>query len=657
MTSGASEHHLTGTLLSDYPLPDEVRWGIADAGFVFATPIQAKTLPIALAGRDVAGQAQTGTGKTAAFLITIFTRLLQNKPAHVRRGARGPWSSRRPASSSRRSAPTPRSSGATRACRPWRSSGAWTTASSATQVKTVPGPARRNAGPPARLRAAGRRHVPRRRDPRHRRGRPHVRHGIHPRPPADPAALPAVPPAPDAALLGDALDPRDGARLRAHEQRREGRDRARARRRPRDHRAALPRLRPGEVPPPARPAREGGRQPRPDLRQPPHDGRRPRARPFGQRLPDPGPRRQRPAGPAAEDARRTSRTARLAVLVATDVASRGLHIEGVSHVINYDLPQDSEDYVHRIGRTGRAGAQGTAVSFACDDYVFSLDAIEKRVGPQDPGRVAARGLFRSGRVAQAPRAHARLPLAPRRRAASPRRRKPASRPTTATAGRSGRAGGARPPHDSSSSPRSRRRNQPFRPAVSPVSRPPRGSSRIGLRRRARRNGFLPAHRRHQGARATEQADLSGQSSHGCPPLAAGTGSRRRPEALDGPWTRLPLLVRRPREAARSAEQASGPVGPPAAVPPACRPIVRDSKPSRSSCSRSSDDIRSRREESPDRRRGEERSRRGSAAQRGDQASGRAGIRASRSPVRRRRRPRSGATSATARKLFRKSRSS
>ena len=88
MTTATSESHLTGTLLSDYPIPDEVRWGIAEAGFVFATPIQAKTLPIALAGRDVAGQAQTGTGKTAAFLITIFARLLQNKPAHAPRGPR-----------------------------------------------------------------------------------------------------------------------------------------------------------------------------------------------------------------------------------------------------------------------------------------------------------------------------------------------------------------------------------------------------------------------------------------------------------------------------------------------------------------------------------------------------------------------------------------
>ena len=51
MTTATTESHLTGTLLSDYPIPDEVRWGIAEAGFVFATPIQAKTLPIALAGR------------------------------------------------------------------------------------------------------------------------------------------------------------------------------------------------------------------------------------------------------------------------------------------------------------------------------------------------------------------------------------------------------------------------------------------------------------------------------------------------------------------------------------------------------------------------------------------------------------------------------
>ncbi len=65
-----------------------------------------------------------------------------------------------------------------------------------------------------------------------------------------------------------------------------------------------------------------------------------------------------------------------AFLVATDVAARGLHIPEVSHIFNYDLPQDQEDYVHRIGRTARAGASGVAVSFACEDYAFSLPDIE-----------------------------------------------------------------------------------------------------------------------------------------------------------------------------------------------------------------------------------------------------------------------------------------
>ncbi|MGB0893237.1 MAG: ATP-dependent RNA helicase RhlB [Parashewanella sp.] len=66
----------------------------------------------------------------------------------------------------------------------------------------------------------------------------------------------------------------------------------------------------------------------------------------------------------------------LDVLVATDVAARGLHISDVSHVYNYDLPDDCEDYVHRIGRTGRAGKKGVSVSFACEEYALNLPAIE-----------------------------------------------------------------------------------------------------------------------------------------------------------------------------------------------------------------------------------------------------------------------------------------
>ncbi|MDH4161138.1 MAG: DEAD/DEAH box helicase [Nitrospirota bacterium] len=75
---------------------------------------------------------------------------------------------------------------------------------------------------------------------------------------------------------------------------------------------------------------------------------------------------------------------RLPVLVATDVASRGIHVEGITHVINYDLPQDAEDYVHRIGRTGRAGAEGKAISLACEEYVYSLEAIEAYIGQKVP---------------------------------------------------------------------------------------------------------------------------------------------------------------------------------------------------------------------------------------------------------------------------------
>ncbi len=75
---------------------------------------------------------------------------------------------------------------------------------------------------------------------------------------------------------------------------------------------------------------------------------------------------------------------KLNVLIGTDVASRGLHIPDVSHVFNYDLPQDREDYVHRIGRTARAGASGVAISFGCERYVVGLPDIEKYIGHKIP---------------------------------------------------------------------------------------------------------------------------------------------------------------------------------------------------------------------------------------------------------------------------------
>src|SRR6266850_1033755 len=91
----------------------------------------------------------------------------------------------------------------------------------------------------------------------------------------------------------------------------------------------------------------------------------------------------------------------LAVLIATDVASRGLHIPDVSHVFNFDLPQDPPDYVHRIGRTARAGAEGDAISFACEEYAVSLPDIESYVGHKIPFAPIAPELLATGVVAGA----------------------------------------------------------------------------------------------------------------------------------------------------------------------------------------------------------------------------------------------------------------
>jgi len=99
-----------------------------------------------------------------------------------------------------------------------------------------------------------------------------------------------------------------------------------------------------------------------------------------------------PCGTLSGDVRQSKRqkiladftAGKLPVLIATDVAARGLHIDDVSHVFNFDLPQQAEDYVHRIGRTARAGTKGMAVSFACENYSFSLPEIQDYIGQNIP---------------------------------------------------------------------------------------------------------------------------------------------------------------------------------------------------------------------------------------------------------------------------------
>ncbi len=89
-------------------------------------------------------------------------------------------------------------------------------------------------------------------------------------------------------------------------------------------------------------------------------------------------------------------------LVATDVAARGLHIEGLEMVVNYDLPQDAENYVHRIGRTARAGKTGKSVSFACEKFGQHLDAVEAYIGQKVPVEEATFDLFARDRSVGAP---------------------------------------------------------------------------------------------------------------------------------------------------------------------------------------------------------------------------------------------------------------
>ena len=101
------------------------------------------------------------------------------------------------------------------------------------------------------------------------------------------------------------------------------------------------------------------------------------------------------------------------ILVATDVASRGIHVEDISHVINYDLPQDPENYVHRIGRTARAGKTGKAMSFACEAYVFHLEPLETLLNYKIPVAWPEDDWFKEDKAGPVPRTR-RIPEKSRR---------------------------------------------------------------------------------------------------------------------------------------------------------------------------------------------------------------------------------------------------
>ena len=115
----------------------------------------------------------------------------------------------------------------------------------------------------------------------------------------------------------------------------------------------------------------------------------------------------------------------LDILIATDVASRGLHIDDITHVINYDLPQDAEDYVHRIGRTARAGNKGTAITLCCEDFAQHLERVEDYLKNKIPVSWPEEELFLEEKEGKPPMRKRRGPPT---KARKPDARRPTKRP-------------------------------------------------------------------------------------------------------------------------------------------------------------------------------------------------------------------------------------
>jgi ATP-dependent RNA helicase RhlB len=383
--------HLSDIRFDALDLPDEIQRGIRDAGFTFCTPIQALTLPPALAGEGVAGQAQTGTGKTAAYLITVYHKLLRSPPVRL---------SGRDAD---RAAPRAIIIAPTRELVAQIHSDAEILgAHSGLRLTVVYGGVdydkQRRAvgdgcdilvGTPGRL-------------------IDYFKQGIYTLLGIQIAVLDEADRMFDLGFIKDiryllrrmpsfterqsmlfsaTLDPRVMELAYEHMDIREmlavpaERLTAEKVRQQLYHVASdekfslllgvLAHEEPGRTLVFVNTRREATRL----------EERLRRCGYAARALTGEVPQRKRMSY------LRQFMEGDLALLIATDVASRGLHIPDVSHVINYDLPDDKEDYVHRVGRTARAGAEGDAISFCCDRYALNLVGIEEYLGHTVPSAV------------------------------------------------------------------------------------------------------------------------------------------------------------------------------------------------------------------------------------------------------------------------------
>jgi ATP-dependent RNA helicase RhlB len=379
-----TETHLSELTFASLNLVPEVARGISDAGFVRATPVQASTLPIALSGKDVAGQAQTGTGKTAAFLVALYQRLLTNPPAPGRSST-----------GIRALILAPTRELAVQIFNDAEVLGKHTGLRQAVvfggvdyekQRKTLQDGVDILIGTPGRVIDYFKQHVF---DMRH-------------------AQAVVLDEADRMFDLGFIADIRFILRrLPKPEQRQSMLFSATLSHRVLElayehmNNPELVRIEPDRVT--ADRVRQLIYFPAMEEKVPLLIGllrsfdehrtmvfvntKRVAERLEGYLLAN-GFKAQALSGDVPQKKRlrfmREFHSGELAVLIATDVASRGLHIPDVSHVFNYDLPQDAADYVHRIGRTARAGAEGDAISFGCEEYAVSLPDIEDYIGHKIP---------------------------------------------------------------------------------------------------------------------------------------------------------------------------------------------------------------------------------------------------------------------------------
>jgi ATP-dependent RNA helicase RhlB len=379
-----SDAHLSQLTFDSLTIPESVKRGIAELGFTRATPIQAQTLPIALAGRDVAGQAQTGTGKTAAFLVALFNRLLTE-----------PAAANRPVNAPRAIVIAPTRELAVQIHSDALSIGKYTGLKLAIVFGGVDYEKQRRTleegvdvliGTPGRIIDYFKQHVF---DLRH-------------------IQVAVLDEADRMFDLGFIKDIRFILRRMPHPTLRltmmfSATLSHRVMELAYEHmnNPELIRIEPDKM------TVDRVTQvlyfPATDEKIPllmgllrRIDARRTMVFVNTKRIAEVLERTLTANGFVAQalsgDVPQTKRlkmmrdfhNGDIAVLIATDVASRGLHIPDVSHVFNFDLPNDAEDYVHRIGRTARAGAEGDAISFGCEEYAIALPDIERYIGHQIP---------------------------------------------------------------------------------------------------------------------------------------------------------------------------------------------------------------------------------------------------------------------------------